>query len=92
MVIKKKKDKALEKLGLKSSIVLFLVSWIGFLSTTFLFILEIFKVVANTTAKGLFFLPFYFALWIVYGLFTLTFAGRINRIHKSKKKIKKKKK
>ena len=80
MVKNKKKDIDFNKLGIISSVFLFLVSWFGFFSVSLLFGLEIVKVINNTTIKGLFFLPFYFIVLILYGILTMSFASRIIRI------------
>ncbi len=87
---KKKKDKALEKFGLGSSVFLFLVSWTGAIVSALLFTQELIEVIGNNTAKGLFFLPLYFVMVVLYVLLTLAFAGRINRI-KKEERLKKKK-
>lgn len=81
-----KKKNSLEKLGLGSSIILFLLSWIGLLGSSFLFSLEVLEIIQNTTPKGLFFLPIYFAGVFIYVLLTLAFASRINRIGKENAK------
>ena len=87
---KKKRDNVLEKFGFGSSIILFLCSWVGFITSGLLLIKATLEVVQNTTAKGLFFLPLYFVMVGLYGLLTIAFAGRIVRI-KKEEALKKKK-
>jgi len=85
MVKNKKSDKGLEKIGLGSSIFLFMISWIGFIATIILVSSKTIQVINGPTIKGIFFLPLYFVLCGLYGLMTFVFATNINRIKKKER-------